>query len=330
MEILDNIHALTDPQNDVNKIAVLGLRLGDPVSMIPSELISDNGFGWIHTARGVTFGISDGDSPVIRSFIIKAPWVDKLDIGSFEKLQYRFGKPEGIEKSNGTWRCFYPKRRMQIAWDDEAEEIWGIYLGDNLPEQTYYGAGDLIEMYIGMIGDFPDTKAWMPERFSGDSSTDYEFQQMTALCKALGLGSAKSFAKLEFLKNRSREDLKPLEEDLLAYIQEYERDEEYDLDRELRRGAGMAFSEFLRLLQEIRALQAFNSGWLEAGFISSRYIIRKTSSVIGSISTAKVEEIKDLLSKIIDPQQRRFSQWQLICDYGFPDVDLRAIEMDEW
>ncbi|MFN8395419.1 MAG: hypothetical protein U0176_12315 [Bacteroidia bacterium] len=137
MEILDNLHALTDPRLDVNKIAVLGLRLGDPFSMIPSELVTENNFGWIQTSRGITFGISAGDHPVIRSFIIKAPWVDKLDIRQFEKLEYRFGKPEGIEKSNGTWRCFYPNRRMQIEWDDRDEEIWGIYLGDGLPEQTY-------------------------------------------------------------------------------------------------------------------------------------------------------------------------------------------------
>lgn len=330
MEILDNVQALTDPKIDVNKIVVLGLRLGDPVSMIPPELITENGYGWIQTAQGVTFGISAGDHPVIRSFIIKAPWVDELGIRKFGSLESKFGKPEGIEKSNGTRRCFYPSRRMQIAWEEDENEIWGIYLGDNLPEQTYYDAGALIEMYIEMIGAYPDTKDWIPERFRGDRSTDYEFQQMTALCKALGLGSAQSFAKHEFLKNRSRDDLRPLEEDLLAYIQEYEHGGKYDLEREVSRMTGMALSKFLRLLQEIRALQKFNSGWLMAGFVSSRYIITKTESVIGTINNEKVQEIKDLLSKIIDPQQRKFSQSQLIRDYGFPDVDLRAIQMDEW
>ncbi|MFN8395420.1 MAG: hypothetical protein U0176_12320 [Bacteroidia bacterium] len=121
-----------------------------------------------------------------------------------------------------------------------------------------------------------------------------------------------------------------MEEDLLAYIQEYEHGGKYDLEREVSRMTGMALSKFLRLLQEIRALQKFNSGWLMAGFVSSRYIITKTESVIRTINNDKVQEIKDLLGKIIDPQQRKFSQSQLIRDYGFPDVDLRAIQMDEW
>ena len=85
-----------------------------------------------------------------------------------------------------------------------------------------------------------------------------------------------------------------------------------------------AFSE------EMRNILSFNSGWMEAGSITSQYSIYKTQKLLNNIDLSELKEIESFLFRLLDPQDKIFAESELILKYNFPDVDLHSIDMENY
>jgi ribosomal protein S3AE len=50
--------------------------------------------------------------------------------------------------------------------------------------------------------------------------------------------------------------------------------------------------------------------------------------LIKSIDTSKLDEIRELISQMIDPKQQEFTFEELVQNYDYPNVDLSEIDAD--
>ena len=89
-----------------------------------------------------------------------------------------------------------------------------------------------------------------------------------------------------------------------------------------------AFRSLLKYRCRVEDLLQHNSGWLETGNGSIRAMIALTEATSGELKKA-TKSIDDVLCAFLDPEERSFSLKTLI-DAGYPDVDLKQIEMDEY
>ena len=135
-----------------------------------------------------------------------------------------------------------------------------------------------------------------------------------------------------FVERRNPQELTQLNEAVATYASKRNSDEQQFAQQgnqvksyQLR----MLVHQLLGFSETMRQALYFNSGVMEAGSVSFRFIIQQTQSVLEDIDLSKLKEIESLLCCILDPQSQSFSRQELIDQYGFPNVNLRDIDM-EW
>ena len=142
----------------------------------------------------------------------------------------------------------------------------------------------------------------------------------------------KDFTQLGFVERRNPQELTQLNEAVATYASKRNSDEQQFAQQgnqvksyQLR----MLVHQLLGFSETMRQALYFNSGVMEAGSVSFRFIIQQTQSVLEDIDLSKLKRIESLLCCILDPQSQSFSRQELIDQYGFPNVNLRDIDM-EW
>ncbi|XOV92217.1 MAG: hypothetical protein ACFHWX_18660 [Bacteroidota bacterium] len=159
-------------------------------------------------------------------------------------------------------------------------------------------------------------------------------KQLNSLVSAFGLGRdlQKNFESGNFLENRKEQDFEYIIKDIEKYrlATEHENGRFNEMEREKLKEFGfkLIFQEQLRFLLAISNIMNFNLGWIQTGSISSRYLISKTNSILKTIDQEKLEEIKLLTCKMIDPKGHHFSISKLVTDFDYPDVDLETIDLE--
>ena len=335
MELLHNIGLITASHLDYEQIMLNGIKLGDPADKIASdsyeELIVKY---WLQNDLPFTYRLSEEKVPRVIEFMLKQQALESLGITQESDIQKIFGEPQGMERHLGSHYYFYSAKQMVVGWNARDDQLWGIYLGDNIIKQTTYQAKDFLTLFFEFKGMVPKPSEWGLERLAGNEPRYYRLMQLQALMKAFDLGEDLfgDFQNRLFLEKRSHDDFEILFADIEKYAleDEFERRKLGDSPEQIRKQTfvEMIFQTFLNFSWQVRTLLGFNSGWLETGSISSRYTIHKTHELLKSIDITKLAAIDHILCSIIDPQQRTYTKSELIKHYGFPDVDLDDIDME--
>jgi hypothetical protein len=337
MEILNNISELTNPLIDLKRITVYGLKLGDSQNNIPKEIITEGPHGgWLHTNKGIVIRILENGDRSIAEFLLRPGLLDNLKIQRKEHISNVFGTPEAVEQKLGTTYYFYPGKKLVVAWDNTKDQISGIYIGDNIIQQTEFRIKDFLDKYYEFKAMVPNYKEWNSKSLRQNSSRYYRFKELESLLSAFNIGTdlLEDYQNRNFLNNRNLADFEPMVKNIEKYAvnNSFEK-ERYTVEFQRFRSArdfSMVIQEFMRFSEEMRNILKFNSGWLETGSISSRYLIYKTQKLLDNIDLTELREIEALLGKVLDPKDKVFTKYELIKNYDFPDVDLHTIDIDNY
>lgn len=337
MEILNNISELANPLIDEKKITVYGLKLGDSQDSIPKEIITEGPYGgWLHTNKGFVIRILNNGDRSIAEFLFRPGLLDNLKLQRKESISNVFGFPEAVEQRSGTTNYFYPGKKIVVAWDNAENQISGIYLGNNIIQQTEFRIKDFLDKYYEFKAMVPNYKEWNSKSLRQNSSRYYRFKELESLLSAFNIGSnlLEDYQNRNFLNNRNLSDFEPMIND----IEKYALNDSFEKERytaEFKRFSSprdfsMVIQEFMRFSEEMRNILKFNSGWLETGSIRSRYLIYKTQKLLDNIDLTELREIEVILSKALDPIGKVFTKYELIKNYDFPDVDLHKIDIENY
>jgi len=336
MEIANNKKILTDKELDFDNLTLFGLKLGDSIHKLTSDPDESNPYSsslWISPQSNISYRVDSETKSTIVEFLMREDFLKDLMIDSSMQILQKFGNPLAIEKKNGIHFYFYPERKMIVAWWAEYNKLFGIYIGENMIKQTVVTAYDFLNKYFEFKGMVPNCKEWNPTSLAYNEPRYYRFMELLSLLKAFGIGTdlLQDFTNRGFLKNRKPEELEPIYADIEKYANETRHEKKrYKSERVSIRELGieMIFQEFMRFIEVIRSTLRFNSGWLEAGFISSRYIINKTEKLLKTFDVEKLKEMENLICKVIAPFEKSFTIGELINKYEYPDVDLQAIDFE--
>lgn len=192
MEILNNILELTNPLIDVNKITVYGLKLGESQDSIPKEIITEGPYGgWLQTNKKFVIRILDNGDRSISEFLLRPGLLDNLKLHRNESISNVFGSPEAVEQQSGTTYYFYPGKKIVVAWDNAKNQISGIYLGDNIIQQTEFRIKDFLDKYYEFKAMVPNYKEWNSKSLRQNSSRYYRFKELESLLSAFNIGIRK-------------------------------------------------------------------------------------------------------------------------------------------
>jgi len=338
MEITDSKKIILDSDFNVGNLSLFGLKLGDSVDKIKSDTENRFQFGslWVGSDSDASYRADKETKSQIVEFLLRGEFLVDLKLTSPKRISKSFGKPKAIEKRNGTHYYFYPERKIVVAWWAEYDKLFGVYIGENIIEQTYLTSKDFLNKYFEFKGMVPDVDDWNLKKLKYNEPRYYRLKELNSLMKAFELGGdlLNDLKNKEFLKNREESVFEPIYQDIEKYASdskiEKDRFGEEEKQRMRKQGISMIFQEFMRFIEEIRKTLGFNSCWLESGSISSRYIINKTSRLLKTVDQTELKKIEELICKVIDPYDKRISLSELIDKFGYPDVDLQAIDMDNY
>lgn len=337
MEITENIYQITNPELDLNSLTVLGLKFGDSKDSIPPELISEGPYGgWLHTSKGITIRISEKEPKKIVEFILKPELLEGLKITKEKRIVKRFGKTISIEKQRGSTFYFYEDQKVVVGWDNSDDKFSGVYIGENVIKQTKFRIKDFLDKFYEFKGMVPNYNEWNAKSLKYNEPRFYRLKELESLIRAFDIGTdlLQDYQNRKFLEKRTLSDFDPIIED----IEKYALNDDFEKERykpELERIQSVRWFEmliqnFMRFSEEMRNILKFNSGVLEAGFVMSRYYINKTQNLLNRIDLKELNEIENLLGKVLDPKSRVFTKSELIKNYNFPDVDLHSIDMENY
>lgn len=338
MELTQNVNVLKDFRLDLSLASVHGIQLGMPKTSIPTGILPEsNSYLWLRSEKGFSVRFSNVAPHNTVEFLLFPEMLTPLELHRKKDIQLCFGPADAIEKRSGNSVYFYEDQQMIVSWNNDKNQLFGIYLGDNIIEQTCYSVQDFLNLYHEFKQMEPDTKRWSSEcLITSNESVYYRFLRLQALVKAFNLGTdlLTDFHERRFLQKRTIEDFKPFYKDIEKYVQLSDSESKLGPLKPLKdmnpAHFQMMLQSFFRFSEQMRNILHFNSGWLEAGSVTARYSIHKTNAILNSINVAALEELNHLLHKIIDPQGRVFTQSDLIEQYDFPDVDLHSIDIENY
>jgi len=334
MEILKDISIITNSAVDPNELTFNSLKLGDPISSLNENIITGGPFAnWYHTNIGITYKVDESENVI--EVLLKDELITKLNINQKGQIESHFGGPLSIENKGGYTYYFYPNRSMVLSWKNETNELQGIYIGINTIKETCYSIGDFLDKYFEFKSLEPDTRNWNVKSLKGNKPRYIRLLRLNSFIKAFGLGEELSdFLNYSFVEKLKPESATEIKDDIKQFALSNERLKErweYDSERlNSPRNYQMIIQQFLRFIEQMNKTLKFNSTWLEASTLTSQYSINKTQNVLKSIDTDALDNIKRILCNLIDPEKRKFTKSQLVNNFGFPNEDLEAIDMDNY
>ena len=344
MEIHNNIEIILDPNIDVSKLKLYGVKLGNHAGFIKKDIIipRENGqhVSWVRTTKGAHYrtnsmGFSGPMWPNnIVEFVLKEPLIGQLGIHNPEDIYKKFGKPESTEKVYSSHYYFYPKRKIVISWDIDKDKLYAIYIGENNIKPTVFTARDFLKKFHGFREITPNTDFWTLESLEENPPRYYRLLEIKSLMRAFNLGEdlLNDFRTGVFVDKRSAKANKAIYKELEAYASKHlsESDNYQQLFDEIRNTElSNIFSKLLEFDISVKKLQVFNRGLTDASTVSSRFIMHKTGGVLNSFDGDKIFEIEKILLLFIAPKKQTFTKSELLENYDYPDVDISDIDF-EW
>lgn len=209
-----------------------------------------------------------------------------------------------------------------------------------------YKGIDLLDKILEFIEMTPNAELWTLKALEGNQPRLLRLKQINSLISAFfQANTPTSFMERakklfsddkketihtilsgEFLKTQNIVDFSELIELIKTTVKSHEKSEERDVH------IGhlvMPFQQLIKYKKELRRLLTFNSGWLEAGSITSRFSIYLTNSISSNL-TGKYSELDRALELFINPRNLSFTEHELIAKFSFPTDNLSEIDMDNW
>jgi hypothetical protein len=170
--------------------------------------------------------------------------------------------------------------------------------------------------------------SWSERAFFDNPPRLYRYQRLIALLRAFELPLAvEQLQNGAFLAERAPRSLQFVQDELTAL---YQQGMLYSTPRPAEGNRyRMLYQQLFRLLHEQYRLQGFNSSWLEAGSAEAQYAILVAQRFIDSYDHSLLVPLRQMVCRLLDPADRRFSRRELIDRFGFPDVDLDEVDF-EW
>lgn len=191
-------------------------------------------------------------------------------------------------------------------------------------------AKDLVIKYLELLSFTPNLDEWDEQYLSNNPPRYYRFRQLKILFDAYSLDNITDFEKGEFILTRPLEVYKKLVNMAKHFhkeIQEWEFDYYNEEEHLEYRMIMMMFTKLIGYRKVISKAIHYNDGDIEySGFF--RYAVELIGHFNHTISK-ELDSIDDVLSFIISPSGETFSVNELISKYGFPDVNLKDIDI-EW
>lgn len=346
-DFFQNPKNIYHPDFDGLKANVLGVKIGDSADKIP-DFAQEYRISYNVDNKGIIYMIYFHDT-------------SKWQINNEKEALELLGEPDEISRSNGA-SYFYLKKNIKIDWNPAQTQCNGFCLGNFEKIIPVYTIKDFLELYFEYKGLFKDESKngiFIPHHLSFwasiaylwrikspqktkeyISSLTYRKQEIISLLKAFfGTDDINYWKSGDFILSRNFKDYQIILDDIRAYAHS-QGDREIDTLKNALGGNGFfplrieeiknIFGYFLRFHHTIYESLTFNRGWISAGSIVSRYIITRTGECMTKEGIESVEKIEYLLAIIADPLQRSFRRSELVKNYGFPDIDIDRMEIDEF
>jgi hypothetical protein len=134
----------------------------------------------------------------------------------------------------------------------------------------------------------------------------------------------KSFKSGEFVAFRQLCEYTPV----ISFIQSYVKNKDIYVSGSLNIGIKeiqRVFTNLLNYKQYVNNLERFNSGYLAASSIHTVFSIELTNSISSAINCYYLNRV---LSLIVSPNTKTFTEQQLLYDFDYPPENLADIDLD--
>lgn len=213
--------------------------------------------------------------------------------------------------------------------------------------KTYKGI-DLLEMIFEFCEMTPDSKLWTENALQKNQPRLIRLKQIGSLINAFFYDNTtanfiekakKIFSNNknetihtilsgDFLKKQDIRDFSELIELMKVIVKANEKLEREE--REIHIGnLIMPYQQLINYKKELRRLLTYNSGWLEASSMTSKFSIYLTNSISNNLID-KYSELDRALELFVNPKKLSFTEEELIAKYSFPKDNLHEIDMENW
>jgi hypothetical protein len=274
------------------------------------------GSGWLKLGD-VTLGVKDG---VVSGISVRGPSLATLGIRDEADIQRTFGSPAGWDWVGEDHRHHYPARGVVFGWGSNGGQLSVVHLGESSWRDPQLGAPDLLAEIVEHFGGAGWSTLLQPSADEGQGIR-FRRERVAALCRALGLGEPANVVSGDFL---------PVELDLgrARVMEEIRHHNQVPWESPFRCRHRDVFRRLLNYRNTVEGLIRYTSSWLEVSEPTLVGMIREQDR-IGRELKVLVKDIDRWICTLIDPEGRSFPLRELIVSHGWPDVDLRTIELDE-
>jgi len=283
----------------------------------PLEEVRNRG-GHIHFHGGaVACEVADG---LIRKMWIRGPLLSGLPFTAQADIERVLGPARGIERKFGHVLHHYPERSFSVGWHAREDRLDHMILGAVDWVATLFGAKEVLREWIAAAhaGLDPDWK----EPTDRATSQWVRYARVMALLRAFELSSPRDFAEGNFLERKPMSAY-PIASRVLREVQRMSGLSNPDSDV-----LGRLFWWLLIYRVQAEKLLQINEGWLVAGHLGIFTALQVTGDANEGVA-ASLEEIEALLIDMIDPSGKQVTEREMIERWGWPDVDLEQLLMDE-
>jgi hypothetical protein len=294
-------------------IRVAGVSVGQRAAGIDRAAVTAAEGDFIRIGD-IALRVKDG---TVERIFVRGPSLDTLLITREADIARSFGPADGHERSFGRHVHHFSAKGLAIAWDVEGGRIDHVELGAAPWQEPRLGAPELLRE---LLNGFPGLSAADWAEPPGGSAK-VRHQRIAALARALGLGAPGDVVHAEFLKGDLADGRRRVLDELVALVP--------DVELPVRSwSAPVLFTHLLHYRVDAERMIRATSGWLECSDPALLGMIA-TQDRIGAQVTALMSDVDRWLCTLLDPTDRTFELRELIARHGWPDVDLRQLELDE-
>lgn len=326
-------------------VAVLGVRVGEPATKVERARLDDaeltepiheghayrasdddlrarplaervarvcEGTGWLR-GEGCALRVERG---LIARIFVRGAALSTLEIDREADVRRCFGAPDGIERTCGAVAHHYPARALVVSWSAREGRLEHVALGPDSWKEPRYGARELL---TELLVHWRDLKAHRFEE-PAEGSIRARFHRLSALARALELGALKDVTQGAFTR---REPAR-----YAALLEDVARRGYRPRDAVRPHTADTLYRFLLDYRVDVERVLGATRGWLECSDPALLGMIATQTAIARSLREA-IEPVDAWLCRLLDPEGRTFGERELIERFGWPDVDIMELELEE-
>lgn len=329
---------LKDSRVSSKNVYLHGVALGDNMSKIPSDLLTDtqpSPDNWLYTDEGDGYLI--GENGIIVGFALGYANLIKLRLIEELAIERIFGIVDDVRREGELNVYFFMKRGIKLGWDSESGQLHHIFIGKPAQEIEPITAKELLykmlEFYVGT----PNKAHWHPRALQDNEPQFFRYLQILSLSKAFGLTQEgvlslvrEKYTGVEALFKGSFLLLRSLDEydDILAHIQKYMRNfvrQDWTEPRWSLQEIQLFYQQLIKYRIHIHQVVTYNKGISEPDISWYQYPLKLIKDLNSRLED-QYAELDFILTKLLDPEEQEFSNKELVMHHNYPHVDVEHVE----